>query len=292
MPLLVILSGILGGLILTIAVILIVIFCRKNLVKGKKGGKENTKTPSDLLTIKPMAPRPPSGSGDEDDEVAMTAAANKAPSSTSTSTSAADGLSNNSSDMKQPVVTSVGEDYWDSERYRTATSRAAADYVDSGAIPAGLPSAFEHQSYNQYYNNLVQASNSYFSNSPNDSSRYSVHVRESPISPAHSGISVKAGGYSARPGNTSFDYMPASAFLGPPGTTVSSATMPRNYNRYPSTADNYSVYVNGSGTKGYGGHHHEVVVPVHEGSTGSGGSSSKASSSGNSAASGSLATHV
>ena len=70
----------------------------------------------------------------------------------------------------------------------------------------------------QYYNNLVQASNDYYGKPEVcDSSRYSVHIRESPRSPmgnSGSGITVK--GYAGRAVNTSYDYMPASAFLGPP----------------------------------------------------------------------------
>jgi hypothetical protein len=338
MPLLVILSGILGGLILTIAVIMIVILCRKNISSlKKKSGSDHPKTttPSDMLTIKPMTSRPSHSGSDEDEAIIV--AMNKAPSSTSTSTSA-DGMSNNSSELKDRMP----EEYWESDRYRASAAAnvpAAVDYVDSAtaaanAAAAGLPTPFEHQSYNQYYNNLVQASNDYFGvssgNGGNNKSaenlemynrhhrqqqqlqhhgldstgRYSVHVRESPISPAHSGISVKTG-YSMQPsaagGNTSYDYMPASAFLGAPPLpgAANSATMPRNLGGYrggyPSSADNYSVYVNGhhhkSNNGGYSGHHHEVVVPVHEGSTGS---SSKASSStaSTTANGSSLATHV
>ena len=177
------------------------------------------------------------------------------------------------------------------------------DFVDGGNVQ-------------QYYNNLVQASNDYFGKSGDvgDSSRYSVHIRESPRSPMGNGSGITVKGYGPRaPVNTSYDYVPASAFLGTPsseghshhtlghhgqerygghggGVTNSSSTMPRvGFMRYP---ESYSVYVNGPSK---GGYRHEVMVPMHEGgapviprpegSTGSSATKDSANSS-------SLATHV
>ena len=257
--------------------------------------------------------RPPSGS--DDDEIA--AANGKAPSSTATSTS--DELSNNSSDVTRDVnapgrdlgsvrLGGAGDYGWEQH------GQQQHDFVDGGNVQ-------------QYYNNLVQASNDYFGKSGDvgDSSRYSVHIRESPRSPMGngSGITVKGYGHGPRAAaNTSYDYVPASAFLGPPtseghghhtlghhgqerygghggqgghghqggGVTNSSSTMPRaGFMRYP---ESYSVYVNGPSK---GGYRHEVMVPMHEGgapviprpegSTGSSATKDSANSS-------SLATHV
>ena len=54
----------------------------------------------------------------------------------------------------------------------------------------------------QYYNNLVQASNDYYGKPEVcDSSRYSVHIRESPRSPmgnSGSGITVKSPGIQSK----------------------------------------------------------------------------------------------
>ena len=55
MPLLVILSGILGGLILTVAVIMTVVLCRKSISNKSAKASRGPKTASDLLTIKPMS---------------------------------------------------------------------------------------------------------------------------------------------------------------------------------------------------------------------------------------------
>ena len=55
MPLLVILSGILGGLILTVAVIMTVVLCRKSISNKSAKTSRGPKTASDLLTIKPMS---------------------------------------------------------------------------------------------------------------------------------------------------------------------------------------------------------------------------------------------
>ena len=255
--------------------------------------------------------RPPSGS--DDDEIA--AANGKAPSSTATSTS--DELSNNSSDITRDVnapgrdlgsirLGGAGEYSWEHH------GQQQHDFVDGGNVQ-------------QYYNNLVQASNDYFGKSSDvgDSSRYSVHIRESPRSPMGNGSGITVKGYGPRAAvNTSYDYVPASAFLGPPpptegsgghhhtlghhgqdrygghghghhhngGGTNSSSTMPRaGFARYP---ESYSVYVDGPSK---GGYRHEVMVPMHEGgapviprpegSTGSSATKDSANSS-------SLATHV
>ena len=179
------------------------------------------------------------------------------------------------------------------------------DFVDGGNVQ-------------QYYNNLVQASNDYFGKTSDvvgDSSRYSVHIGESPRSPMGNGSGITVKGYGPRAAiNTSYDYVPASAFLGPAttaegpvgsyghhtlghhghghhgGVNNSSSTMPRaGFMRYP---ESYSVYVNGTSK---GGYRHEVMVPMHEGgapviprpegSTGSSATKDSANSS-------SLATHV
>ena len=250
--------------------------------------------------------RPPSGS--DDDEIA--AANGKAPSSTATSTS--DELSNNSSDVTRDVSAAgrdlggvrlgggAGDYGWEQH------GQEQHDFVDGGNVQ-------------QYYNNLVQASNDYFGKSSDvgDSSRYSVHIRESPRSPVGNGSGITVKGYGPRAAvNTSYDYVPASAFLGPPpaaeghghhtlghhgqerygghghhgGAANSSSTMPRaGFMRYP---ESYSVYVNGPSK---GGYRHEVMVPMHEGgapviprpegSTGSSATKDSANSS-------SLATHV
>ncbi len=127
--------------------------------------------------------------------------------------------------------------------------------------------------------NAMQPVNPYVSSS---TSYGGVHVRPpaSPSavsSPASSGLSsaagaTKGGGYYAGAvNNTSFDYVPASAYC-----------------RDGGLMDNYAVYVNGSASSSSFLNRHEVVVPSVHGRT----SMHKASSSSSPDGGSSLATHV
>ena len=109
MPLLVIVSGILGGVILTVAIIMIVILCRRNLpclkclIPSKKDTEKednNRNLPSSKLmtTVKTMSSGDSTGSEEK-----------------TTSCTTSDGVSNNSSELKVEVRTSssLSEDHWD-----------------------------------------------------------------------------------------------------------------------------------------------------------------------------------
>ncbi|TRY67516.1 hypothetical protein TCAL_05884 [Tigriopus californicus] len=324
MPMLVVIAGVLGGVILTVAVIMIVILCRRNSKKFQNLEKQDLR-----IKIEKQKRTEPK------EEMGLSP-----PVSTVTSS---DGVSNNSSDMKVDgrVGSSLSEgenlhaDDWEGsdDSFRptagaltSATSRGKAlDYVD------GLPRAFEPQvypqnAYGQYYaNNLVNNSNGvynennyvhqaalgtyatnegYTRSSDNlyscsggqplgevESRRYSVHVRNSPVSPPQSSSSATI---SVKNYNSSFDYMPASAFVSSsamlatssPRESTSNGTLKHgssmaNY-RYGGHLDNYSVYVNKP---------HHGLVPVHE--TGNLVMGANTNSGGGSLGKGSsLATHV
>lgn len=122
-----------------------------------------------------------------------------------------------------------------------------------------------------------------------ESRRYSVHVRNSPVSPPQSSSAT----ISVKNYNSSFDYMPASAFVSSsamlatssPRESTSNGTLTHgsslaNY-RHGSHLDNYSVYVNKP---------HAGLVPVHE--VGNLVMSSATTSAGTLGKGSSLATHV
>eukprot|EP00095_Tigriopus_kingsejongensis_P001959 maker-scaffold594_size129171-snap-gene-0.23 protein:Tk01959 transcript:maker-scaffold594_size129171-snap-gene-0.23-mRNA-1 annotation:"irregular chiasm c-roughest protein isoform x3" len=315
MPLLVVIAGVLGGVILTVAVIMIVIVCRRNSKKFHNLEKQDIR-----IKIEKQKKAEP-----KEDETSP-------PVSTVTSS---DGVSNNSSDLKVDAGGRTGSSLsegelhhhhhedWDGsdDSFRPSgtlgmTRGKTIDYVD------GLPRGFEPQMYpqngfGQYYaSNLVNtnyapaqalagyATNEAYarssdnlyaaqplvgSNGDMDSQqRYAVHVRNSPVSPPqNSAANISVKNYSS-----SFDYMPASAFVssgamlatsspresGSNGTLKHGSSM-ANY-RY-GNIDNYSVYVNKPHSAG--------MAPVHEAGKVM---VNAAGSSGGSSGKGSLATHV
>lgn len=323
MPMLVVIAGVLGGVILTVAVIMIVILCRRNSKKFQNLEKQDLR-----IKIEKQKRTEPK------EEMGLSP-----PVSTVTSS---DGVSNNSSDIKVEGRTgsslSEGDNHhvddWEGsdDSFRptaagtltTTMSRGKTlDYVD------GLPRAFEPQiypqnGYGQYYaNNLVNSANGvynandymqqpalsayatnegYARSSDNlyssssgqplgevESRRYSVHVRNSPVSPPQSSSAT----ISVKNYNSSFDYMPASAFVSSsamlatssPRESTSNGTLTHgsslaNY-RHGSHLDNYSVYVNKP---------HAGLVPVHE--VGNLVMSSATTSAGTLGKGSSLATHV